>query len=394
MFERPHLQLIADRIQEPRRFIQVIMGPRQVGKTTLVGQLMRAGISPMEYHAANAVPASDVAWIEQVWNLARLKLTQSGDPSMVLIIDEIQKVQGWSEIVKKLWDEDTGNKTDLKVILLGSSRMLMQQGLTESLAGRFESLYLPHWSLKEMEDAFGLSPDEYVWFGGYPGSVPLMTDEPRWKSYIRESLIETAISKDIFQMTRVDKPALLRNLFELGSLYSGQVVSYTKILGQLHDAGNTTTLSHYLKLLHTAGLLGSLEKFAVKPLRRRASIPKFQVHNTALLSARSPATFSEARDNPAGWGRIVESAAGAHLINMAQSENFSVYYWREGDYEVDFVLEMHGKIIALEVKSNITRQNTGINRFHRHFNPHKTYLVGGNGIPLDEFLRMNPMELL
>lgn len=393
MFERPQLQLLACRIQEPRKFIQVIMGPRQVGKTTLVGQLMRAEIVPMIYHAADAVPAADEVWLEQVWNLARLKLQQSDAQSMVLIIDEIQKVQGWSGLVKKYWDEDTINQTELKVILLGSSRMLMQQGLTESLAGRFESIYLPHWSLREMEDAFGLSPDEYVWFGGYPGSAPLMSDEPRWKSYIRESLIETAISKDIFQMTRVDKPALLRNLFELGSLYSGQVVSYTKILGQLHDAGNTTTLSHYLKLLHTAGLLGGLEKYAMKLVRRRASSPKFQVHNTALVSAQSPTSFGETRSNPAEWGRIVESAAGAHLINMAHTENITLHYWREGDYEVDFVLEMQGQLVALEVKSGRLRHHNGMNRFRQQFKPHKTYIIGSNGIPPEEFLRMNPVEL-
>jgi predicted AAA+ superfamily ATPase len=393
MFERSDLQLLKKRIGEPRRFIQVVMGPRQVGKTTLVSQLFEQLPIPGLFESADAVGAGNSIWLEQIWDIARLKMKTVQADDFLLIIDEIQKISNWSETVKKLWDQDTHNKTYLKVILLGSSRLLLQQGLTESLAGRFENIYLTHWTFEEMNKAFGWDAPTYAWFGGYPGSAGLINEESRWKKYIRDSLIETSISKDILMLTRIDKPALLRNLFDLGCTYSGQVLSFTKMQGQLQDAGNTTTLSHYLKVLESAGLLCGLEKYSSTIIRKRSSSPKFQVHNNALLSALNIRTFQEIQTNPAEWGRIVESSIGAYLVNQSIRSNFRVYYWRESNEEVDFILENRGKIIALEIKSNYPKSRTGMESFNRKFKPYKTYCIDKNGIPWQEFLKINPLEL-
>lgn len=247
MYERIHLQWLTNRIREPKKFIQVVVGPRQVGKTTVITQLIQKQESAYYFVSADAVAASNGSWLQQQWEIARLKMADANE--FLLVIDEIQKVVNWSETVKLLWDTDSRNKLNLKVILLGSSRLLLQQGLTESLAGRFEIMYMGHWSFDEMQQAFGWSVQQYVWFGGYPGSADLITNEERWKLYVQHSLIETSISKDILMLTRVDKPALMKRLFELGCFYSGQILSFNKILGQLQDAGNTTTLSHYLSTL-------------------------------------------------------------------------------------------------------------------------------------------------
>jgi predicted AAA+ superfamily ATPase len=292
-----------------------------------------------------------------------------------------------------LWDEDTRTKQNIKVILMGSSRLLLQQGLTESLAGRFETSYLGHWSFPEMEQAFGVTAEQYVWFGGYPGAASLMNDEDRWKKYVNDALIETSISKDILMLTRVDKPALLRKLFELGCLYSGQVLSYTKIVGQLQDAGNTTTLAHYLQLLDTAGLLAGIEKYTGEQLRQRSSSPKFQVHNTALLTAQQGDSLKEVMTKPDVWGRWVEAAIGAHLVNHQLSEGYAVHYWRNRNDEVDFVLEKKGKVIGLEVKSGATRKAPGMEAFKKQHNPDKVLLVGNSGVHWQAFLKMNPSQL-
>lgn len=393
MFERPYFQRLTGRLNEPRGFIQVLIGPRQVGKSTLVGQvLLKVGI-PHLFVSADAVANAGVVWIEQQWEAARVKLKESGSADFILAIDEIQKVANWSEVVKKLWDEDTKAKRSMKVVLLGSSRLLLHQGLTESLTGRFETSYLGHWSFTEMEKAFGVTPEQYVWFGGYPGASGITNDEDRWKKYVNDALIETSISKDILMLTRVDKPALLRKLFELGCLYSGQVLSYTKIVGQLHDAGNTTTLAHYLQLLDTAGLLTGIEKYSGERLRDRASSPKFQVQNTALLSAQHGATFGEVRQAPEKWGRWVEATIGAHLVNHQLSEDYTVYYWRHRNDEIDFVLERNGRVVGLEVKSGASQRARGMEAFKKKFKPGRVLMVGNSGIPWQEFLKINPVDL-
>lgn len=393
MFVRSQIQIVEERINEPRKFIQVIVGPRQVGKSTLVSQLLERITTPYTFESADGVANINSTWLQQIWESARLIMATMGAKEHLLVIDEIQKIDNWSETIKQQWDKDSREGVNIKVIILGSSRLLIQKGLSESLAGRFEVVFMSHWSYAEMNEAFGFTLNQFIYFGGYPGAASLIDDEKRWRNYINDSLIETSISKDILMMTRVDKPALLKRLFEVGSLYSGQILSFTKLIGELQDAGNTTTLSHYLDLLSDSGLLAGIEKYAGNVIRHRSSSPKFQVFNNALLSAQSPDRFSELQLDPAKWGRLVESAVGAHLINQSISERFQLYYWREGSHEVDFVLEYGGKTIAIEVKSGVKAINRGMDLFAQKFNPAKVLMVGSVGIPLDIFLKMNPIDL-
>ena len=326
-------------------------------------------------------------WIEQQWQAARLAAAEAGRTGAVLVLDEIQKIPAWSESVKRLWDEDTRKRRPLKVVLLGSAPLLVAQGLTESLAGRFEILRLPHWSFAEMRAAFGFTLDQYLFYGGYPGAATLIRQPQRWARYIADSLIETSISRDVLLLTRVDKPALLRRLFELACRYSGQALSYTRMLGQLHDAGNATTLAHYLDLLGGAGLVVGLQKYAGDVARSRGSSPKLQVLNTALLTAQSGLTLAEARGDGEFWGRLVESAVGAHLANAAAGGELELYYWRERNQEVDFVVKAGRRPAAIEVKSGRAPQaHRGTAAFAAAFKPQRSLLVGGDGIELGEFL--------
>jgi predicted AAA+ superfamily ATPase len=394
MFERSELQILKKRINEPRKLIQVISGPRQVGKTTLITQLYDQLSIPAVYESADAVPAGNNVWLDQVWDTARLRMRSQKANEFLVIIDEIQKIPNWSETVKKNWDYDSFNKTNLKIVLLGSStsRLLLQQELTESLAGRFENIILPHWSFEEINKAFGWDADTFAWFGGYPGSAELITDESRWKRYIRDSIIETSISKDILMLTLVQKPALLKNLFELGCLYSGQILSYTKMLGQLQDAGNTTTLSHYLKLLGAAGLIGGIEKYSSSSLRIRAGSPKLQVYNNALLSSQSQKNFTNIKNTPEEWRRVIESTVGAYLANESLRGSFNLYYWRDRNDEVDFVIERDGKIIGVEAKSTLLRNKRGLSAFQKKFNPIKMVCIDNRTMPWQEFIRINPVD--
>ncbi len=393
MIRRIQLEIVKSRMNETRKFIQVLMGPRQVGKTTMMKQLTEEVEIETISVSADGVINSNWLWIEQVWENARIQLKNSTKNEVILIIDEIQKLDNWSEIVKEQWDFDTKENNNIKVILLGSSRLLIQKGLTESLAGRFEVTYVGHWSFSEMEEAFGWNVNQYIYYGSYPGAASLIHDEERWKNYIKDSLIETSISKDILMLTRVDKPAVLRRLFELGCLYSGQILAYTKLLGELQDAGNTTTLSHYLTLLSDSGLLGATEKYAGNVIRKRASKPKFQVFNNALLTAQDDLTYEKALSDSKIWGRLVESAIGAHLINKAITNNYTVYYWREKNDEVDFILERKNTLIALEVKTGRRAENNGMRVFAQTFKPKKVLLIGTGGIGIETFLRMNPGDL-
>lgn len=391
-YQRPVYHEILNRVKEKRRFIQVLAGPRQVGKTTLARQIMNDCGHPVHYASADEPTLQDRSWLSQQWDIARLKISEKGNSAVLLIIDEVQKVSGWSETVKRLWDEDTASKTDLKVILSGSSPLLMQQGLTESLAGRFETIPVMHWSFSEMRDCFGITLEQYIYFGGYPGAVELTKNRERWMKYILDSLIETTISRDILLMTRVDKPALLRRLFHLGCEYSGQILSYQKMVGQLQDAGNTTTLAHYLELLGGAGLLTGLEKYAGKTHRKRGSSPKLIVLNTALISALSGSSYKEATTDRQYWGRLTESAVGAHLVNDSKGKGINVYYWINRNREVDFVLESGKTVVAIEVKSGKKEYTLeGMEEFCRTFSVKRQLLVGGQGIAIDEFLA-SPVE--
>ena len=388
-FQRPQSAVLAARLAEPRRFIQVVAGPRQVGKSTLVQQVTDALALPVRQASADEPTLRGAEWIAQQWEAARLSIEDA--EGAVLVLDEIQKIPGWSETVKRLWDEDTRAKRPLKAVLLGSAPLLIAQGLTESLAGRFEVLPLSHWSYAEMRAAFGWPVDAYVFYGGYPGAAPLIGEPARWARYVLDSLIETSISRDVLLLTRVDKPALLRRLFELACRYSGQVLSYTKMLGQLQDAGNTTTLAHYLELLAGAGMVCGLPKYAGDAARSRGSSPKLQVLNTALMTAVGGTTLAEARADREFWGRLVESAVGAHLANAAMRGECALHYWRERNHEVDFVVQAGRRLTAIEVKSGRAPQaHPGTAAFVQAFKPKRTLLVGGDGIALDDFL-MRPV---
>lgn len=378
---------LLSRVQEPRRFIQVLAGPRQVGKTTLVRQVMDASGLAVHYASADEPTLRDQAWLAQQWDLARIQARNHPDGAL-LVIDEVQKAARWPEVVKLLWDADSHDGTPLKVVLLGSSPLLIQSGLTESLAGRFETIPVAHWSFGEMREAFGWDLEKFLLFGAYPGAAPLADDPERWRQYINDSLIETTLSRDILLLTRVDKPALLRRLFQLACSYSGQILAYQKMLGQLVDAGNTVTLAHYLQLLEGAGMVSGLHKYSGNQVRQRASSPKLQVLNTALMTAqsgRSPTAWLEDRD---AWGRLLESAVGAHLVNTAIGTGIHVTYWRERNLEVDFVLQRGDALVAIEVKSGGRKETLpGIDAFDKAHQPTAKLLVGGQGIPITEFLQ-------
>lgn len=390
MYKKPIFNHLLRRIREPRTFIQVLAGPRQTGKTTLARQLADALDVPCHYASADEPALKSQHWIEQQWEAARLSLrTAHTGHQAVLMLDEIQKLPGWSETVKRLWDEDSISGSALKVVILGSAPLLMQQGLTESLAGRFEVHPIMHWSFPEMHDAFGFELEQYLFYGGYPGAAGLIGEPERWASYINESLIETTVSRDILLMVRIEKPVLLRRLFELGCTYSGQVLSYQKMIGQLQDAGNTTTLAHYLGLLENAGLIAGLQKYAGQVVRKRASSPKLLVLNTALMNALTYRTFDDTRRKPDLWGRIVESAVGAALYNGTRGLGVNLHYWAASNRELDFVLAKGDEVLAIEVKSTFQKSSlSGIDAFAKAFPRVRKLLIGGQGMGLEAFFNL------
>lgn len=386
MFKRPQFKDLASRISENRNKLQAIVGPRQVGKSTLIKQVLQETEIPGMMVSADGVPKNNTAWIGEMWDTARARMKLGNHREFLLVIDEVHKLDNWSEEVKKQWDADTFNDVNMKVVILGSSRLLLKDGLTESLAGRYELIRMPHWSWPEMREAFGMDLDRYVYFGGYPGSAGFIGDESRWRRYIRDSIIAPAIEQDIMMTKTVYKPGLMRQLFELGCTYSGKEISLTKLLGQLQDAGNVTTLASYLNTLSEAQLLCSLHKYASDNARKYNSVPKMMVYNTALLSALSGMTFEKVFTAPKQWGRWVESAVGAHILNMAENLDYKVYYWRERDDEVDFVIESNRRCVAVEVKSGSRPTDRGLSKFAAAFHPVHSLVVGTGGIPLEEFL--------
>ena len=386
MFLRPQLALLSSRLAEPRRFLQILAGPRQVGKTTLARQAIERFDGQAHYASADLPAAPDSSWIEQQWRLARLLAADCTSPrTALLVLDEVQKVARWSEVVKMLWEEDSFAGRPLHVVLLGSSQFLLQQGLGESLAGRFELIRVPHWSFTEMREAFGWDVDHYIYFGGYPGAATLVDDEFRWKSYVLDSIIEPTLSRDVLQLARIDKPALLRRLFVLGCAYSGQILSYQKMIGQLQDVGNTTTLANYPALLGGAWMLTGLDKFSGDLARSRAASPKLQALNTALITAQLPQSYATARQDGELWGRLVESAVGAHLLNTAPP-GIETGYWRERNQEVDFVLHQGDSVLPIEVKSGRNKGSlSGLRGFAESFKVSDSLLVGTGGVALEKF---------
>lgn len=389
MYKRSEYQLIKKRLEEPRRFVQVVMGPRQVGKSTVVKQVLQALDTPYQFFSADNVPASDNAWISNCWAAVRSLQISKGLESIILVVDEIQKIANWSEVVKKEWDDDTFHDRQIKVLLLGSSRVLLEKGLSESLGGRFEEIRMTHWSYPEMRDCFGFTLDQYLFYGGYPGAAALAGDDERYQQYIQSAIVETTINRDILMDRPVGKPALLRQTFELGAAYSGQLLSLNKMLGSLQDAGNTTTLMGYVHLLNESGMLSGLQKYSIDTARRKASIPKFQVYNNALKTVYSPYTFEQAILDRKAWGHIFESGVGAYIVSQAFAHRFEVFYWRERNDEVDFILRKKASVVAIEVKSNAEKNTVGLEAFKKTFNPHTAFVVGDGGVSAENFLAMD-----
>ena len=394
MFKRVQFEKLFSRILEPRDKIQVISGPRQVGKSTLVKQVLQETTVPHLLVSADNVEETNNAWIGEMWATARARMKAGKMDEYLLVIDEVHKLDNWSEAVKKEWDEDTFNDLNLKVVILGSSRLLLKDGLTESLAGRYELIRMPHWSYAEMHEAFNMDVDHFIYFGGYPGGAKYINDERRWRRYIKDSIIAPAIERDVLQTKTIYKPALMKQMFELGCTYSSEELSLNKMLGQLQDAGNVTTLASYLSTLDESRLLCGLQKYASDNARKYNSVPKLMVYNTALFSAQSGTTFNKAFTTPKLWGRWVESAVGAYLLNQADEYDYKSYYWREREDEVDFIIEYNKQCIAIEVKSGRRTTNEGLGVFCDRFHPKQSFVVGSGGVPIEEFLRWDIGNLL
>lgn len=395
MIVRTQINELVSRLMEPRKTIQVVAGPRQIGKTTMVKQMLEKVDIPSMYFNADAVDDNDKEWISARWEEARARMRFTGSTEFLLAIDEVHKIGNWSEQVKKEWDADTFADVNLKVVLLGSSRLLLKKGLSESLAGRFELVPMGHWSFQEMHDAFGWDINQYVYYGGYPGSAPYLPNESRWRRYMRDAIVSPAIEKDVLQTTYIYKPALMHQLFGLGCGHSGELLAFNKMLGMLQDAGNATTLANYLEVLGESKLLTSLPKYSVGTLRKYRSIPKLQVYNNALLTVMTDGmTYEKAYTNPQLWGRWVESAVGCYLLDKAEELEYQLYYWREKNDEVDFIITRSDKVVAIEVKSGHRQMNSGLAIFRERFHPQYSLVVGGPAMPLEEFFTGDLNSLL
>jgi predicted AAA+ superfamily ATPase len=378
-FTRDIVGKLKQRILNEPKFIQIVLGPRQVGKTTAVRQLQNLAKIPTIYSAADSAGIADENWIRSKWREALALITDSN--SVLLILDEVQLVNEWQQTVKGLWDEDRYKKRNLHLIVTGSSALMLKKG-SESLAGRFEKHELLQWSFPEMKEAFGYSLEDFVLRGGYPGTAVIKDEEARWKDYIRSSLIETVLTKDILSLSNITKPSLLRQLFSIACSHPAQIVAYTNFLGQLADAGNTTTLSDYRLLLEDAYLLKTLGKWSGSVVRSRASKPKWIISDNSLVTALSNLSLIEIYRSPL-YGRLVENA----VINHINKISSPVYYWREKDMEVDAVIQNSGKLIAIEVKSgNRIRSRTGLNAFVKQFTKSSPLIIGTGGISVEEVL--------
>lgn len=403
-FQRDQVQELCRLLEPMPRFMVAISGPRQTGKTTIAQQALEETAIPgrllsidnpeasgfgqfrrRSSFASAIPPAGSREWLVRQWRFARAEAERSSR-GFVLALDEIQKLPDWSNTVKGLWDADRARNCPLRVVLLGSAPLIPQSGLSETLMGRFMPLTVAHWSYEEMSRVFGYNLNEYLYFGGYPGPAHLRRNEQQWARYIAGSIIAPAIDRDLLAMTRVDKPALLKRLMDLACGYSGQILSYNKMLGRLHGAGNTTTLARYLDLLAQVGLVAGLSNYSGARVRRRASSPKLNVLNTSLMTAASTYAYDEARNDRAFWGRVVESAVGAHLVNTA-TPGVEVHYWRNRNAEVDFVLRGGPRVVGIEVKSGTKlRHWREVDAFRKRNDVDACHVVGAGGLPLDEFL--------
>src|SRR3989338_4643406 len=389
MFKRSITNTIIARLSEKRKFIQIILGPRQVGKPTAIRQATQELPYPSVYALADLPIPPDHEFIAQNWNEARKQA--KGGQRVILVLDEIQKIGGWSNVVKKFWDEDTHEGRDIQVVLLGSSALMIQKKLPESLAGRFEIIRFTHWSYMECREAFGCGLEDYLFYGSYPGGYALMNEETRWKQFVTDSLVETAITRDIMFLADVQKPVLLRKLLYLGCEFGGQVLSYGKILGDLNDAGSKITLMNYQKYLEAAFLMGGLQAWKGKGILRQKSSPKWLPLNTALMTALSTKSKKEMMNDKKIYGRLVEVAIGAYLYNQALVNGYEIYYWREGDIEVDFVVRFGEKLLGIEVKTGFEYGGKAFDIFKKRYPKARTLLIGEYGVNVEKFLK-TPVE--
>lgn len=382
--------ILESRLKEDRPRIQIILGPRQVGKSWAIRDVLQGLSTPYVYALADDErPGQSVDWIMRYWHEARDKA--QGGKRVVLVLDEIQKIKEWSTEVKRLWDEDTFEKRDICVVLLGSSSLTLQKGLSESLTGRFEIIWLMHWSYMECRDAFGFSLDDYIYFGGYPGGAKFISDQNRWKEYVSHSIIEPVLSKDIPLLTEVRNLTLLRNLFFLACDYASQELAYRKIQGQFTDVKSVITISNYQRMLEQTYLILGLQKWSGKAVLKRNSSPKWLPLNSGLISAVKNYSKDEAKRDTAYWGHLVESSVGAYLVNDGKIHQYEVYYWREDQHEVDFVLRKGDKLIGIEVKTNFEKPERNFQLFSKRFPKARVMLVGHGGIKLEEFFT-TPLE--
>lgn len=348
VYERSFVAQLEQRLSAGQPLIQVLAGPRQVGKTTGVKQLLARYPYTTHYANADDILTTDRTWLLEQWQKALL----SGKKTL-LVIDEIQKVQNWSETVKSLWDKAP---KALRVIILGSSSLQLQKGLTESLAGRFELIRTHQWTYDELKHAFKYDLDRYLTYGGYPGAVGYENEFDRWYAYLKDSIIEAVVGKDILLNRKVGNPALFRQAFEILCRYPAQEISYTKLLGQLQDKGNTDLVKYYIELYSGAFLIHPLEKYSAKNYLSRGSSPKILVSCPALYTMHEgPQVLTDLEKR----GRIFEAAVGTQLLQLPGN----LYYWREKQKEVDFIYKYQGLLYAVEVKSGRRKLSQGLNTF-------------------------------
>jgi predicted AAA+ superfamily ATPase len=348
VYERSFVSQLEQRLSAGQPLIQVLVGPRQVGKTTGVKQLLARHPHTTHYANADDILTTDRTWLLEQWQKALLLGKKT-----LLVIDEIQKVPNWSETVKSLWDK---TPKALRVILLGSSSLQLQKGLTESLAGRFELIRTHQWTYDELKHAFNYDLDRYLKYGGYPGAVGYENDFDRWYAYLKDSIIEAVVGKDILFNRKVGNPALFRQAFEILCRYPAQEISYTKLLGQLQDKGNTDLVKYYIELYSGAFLIHPLEKYSAKNYLSRGSSPKMLVSCPALYTMHEgPQVLAD----PEKRGRTFETAVGAQLMQLPGN----LYYWREKQKEVDFIYKYQGLLYAVEVKSGRRKLSEGLNAF-------------------------------
>jgi predicted AAA+ superfamily ATPase len=340
---------LAARVAEPGPGrIQLLQGPRQVGKTTLLLELARNDPAAI-YLAADGPDADLPGWWDLLWR--RAEESAAGQGRAVVLLDEIQRVEEWAARLKGQWDRIRRLKLPIHVVATGSSALHLGRGSRETLAGRFERLLIPHWSAATLTRVFGLSPDEavdtIVEWGGYPGAVALAADPARRRAYLRDAIIEPAIGRDLLAIHPVRRPALLRQVFALAARAPAQIVSIQKLQGQLLDKGALETIAHYLGLLEDAFLVAALEKHGSRGVRQRAAPPKLVVLSNAVLAAAAPDGAPDRKTDPARYGTWVENACLSHAWNAGQR----VRYWREEPLEVDGVIDGSWGRWAVEVKT-------------------------------------------